>query len=86
MAMVRKAGRRGRTRISRKHQATIPVEALRRAGLKPGDELIVQAAGAGRITLVRADDLITLHAGKGAGDYGPDYLATLRGEWEVSRG
>lgn len=34
-----------------------------------------------RIALVRADDLITQHAGKGAGDYGPDYLETLRGEW-----
>jgi hypothetical protein len=49
--------------------------------LKPGDELIVQAAGAGRITLVRADDLIVRHAGKGAGDYGPGYLDTLRDEW-----
>ena len=80
--MVKRTWRRGHTRISRKHQATIPVEALRRAGLKAGDELVVQAVGAGRITLVRVDDLITLHAGKGAGDYGPDYLANLRGEWE----
>jgi hypothetical protein len=29
---------RGRTRLSRKHQATIPVEALRQAGLRAGDE------------------------------------------------
>jgi bifunctional DNA-binding transcriptional regulator/antitoxin component of YhaV-PrlF toxin-antitoxin module len=81
MAEVKRNRRRGRTRISRKHQATIPVEALRRAGLRPGDELIVQAAGAGRITLVRATDLIAEHAGKGAGDYDPDYLERLRGEW-----
>lgn len=81
MGEVKRTWRRGRTRISRKHQATIPVDALRRAGLKPGDELIVQAAGAGRITLVRADDVIAQHAGKGTGDYGPDYLDTVRGEW-----
>ena len=81
MAEVKRTRRRGRTRISRKHQATIPVEALRRAGLQPGDELIVQAAGAGRITLVRAADLVAEHAGKGAGDYGPGYLEALRGEW-----
>ncbi len=81
MPEVKRTWRRGRTRISRKHQATIPVEALRRAGLKPGDELIVRAAGAGRLLLIRAADLVAEHAGKGAGDYGPDYLETLRGEW-----
>jgi len=47
MPEVKRTRRRGRTRIRRQHQATIPVEALRRAGLKPGDELIVRAAGAG---------------------------------------
>jgi AbrB family looped-hinge helix DNA binding protein len=81
MPEVKRTRRRGRTRISRKHQATIPVEALRRAGLKPGDELIVRAAGAGRLLLIRAADLVAEHAGKGAGDYDPGYLATLRGEW-----
>ncbi len=81
MVEVKRTARRGRTRISSKHQATIPVDALRRAGLAPGDELIVEAAGAGRIVLVRADDLIERHAGKGAGDYGPGYLDRLRDEW-----
>ena len=73
--------RRGRTRISRKNQATLPVDALRAAGLKPGDELVVQAAGNGRIVLVRAADLIDRHAGKAAGVYPPDYLRDLRSEW-----
>jgi AbrB family looped-hinge helix DNA binding protein len=76
-----RAARRGRTRISRKHQATIPVEALRRAGLKPGDELRVEAAGAGRIVLVRADDLIARYAGCLPGVYPAEYLRTLREEW-----
>ncbi|HEV2122226.1 MAG TPA: AbrB/MazE/SpoVT family DNA-binding domain-containing protein [Chloroflexota bacterium] len=79
---VKRTFRRGRTRISRKHQATIPVEALRRAGLKPGDELVVEAAGAGRILLVRADDVLRRHAGSLTGVYPEDYLEQLRGEWK----
>lgn len=75
-----KHSRRGRTRISRKNRATLPVDALRRAGLKAGDELLVEAAGAGRITLVRAEDPIARHAGKGGG-YGAGYLDALRAEW-----
>jgi hypothetical protein len=31
--------------------------------------------------LVRADDLIELHAGKAPGVYPPNYLADLRNEW-----
>ncbi len=72
---------RGRTRISRKHQATIPAEALRQAGLKAGDELRVEAAGAGRIVLVRVDDIIARHAGSLTGVYSPGYLEALRREW-----
>ena len=78
---VKHRRRRGYTRISRKHQATLPVDALRQAGLKAGDELMVEAAGAGRIVLVRADDLIERHAGKAPGVYSPDYLRELREEW-----
>jgi bifunctional DNA-binding transcriptional regulator/antitoxin component of YhaV-PrlF toxin-antitoxin module len=72
---------RGRTRLSAKNQATIPVEALRRAGLKPGDELLVQAAGAGRIVLMRSDDPIARHAGALTGVYPKGYLRQLRREW-----
>jgi len=39
------------TGISAKHQATIPVQALKEAGLKPGDEVRVVAAGRGRLVL-----------------------------------
>lgn len=41
--------------------------ALRRAGLKAGDELRVEAAGKERIVLVRADDPIARHKGCLAG-------------------
>jgi bifunctional DNA-binding transcriptional regulator/antitoxin component of YhaV-PrlF toxin-antitoxin module len=78
--------RRGWTRISSKHQATLPVDALRQAGLKPGDELLVEAVGPGRIVLTRAEDhferLIEKHAGKAGPDvYPPNYLEDLRNEW-----
>ena len=84
MAQVRNTRVRGRTRISRKHQATIPVDALRRAGLRAGDELVVEAAGAGRIVLTRAEsweDLIEKHAGSLTGVYPAGYLQELRDEW-----
>lgn len=72
---------RGQTHISRKNQATIPVEALRQAGLKPGDKLVVEAAGAGRIVLTRADDPVERLAGSLRGVYPPDYLEGLRDGW-----
>jgi bifunctional DNA-binding transcriptional regulator/antitoxin component of YhaV-PrlF toxin-antitoxin module len=72
---------RGRTRISAKNQATLPVEALKRAGLKSGDELRVEAAEPGRLVLVRVDDAIARHAGRLTGVYPARYLARLRREW-----
>lgn len=81
MAIVKKTRKRGATRISSKNQATIPVDALRRSGLKPGDELRVQAVGPGRIVLARSDDRVRRHAGSLSGVYGRGYLARLRREW-----
>jgi AbrB family looped-hinge helix DNA binding protein len=81
MAGVKHLGRRGRTRLSRKNQVTIPVDALRSAGLKPGDELVVEAAGAGRIVLTRADDALARYAGALTGAYHRGYLSELRDEW-----
>lgn len=81
MRTVKQAVPRGRTRISVKNQATIPVDALRRAGLRAGDELLVEAVGPGRIVLARADDLIARHAGSLTGLYPKGHLARLRREW-----
>lgn len=81
MEKVKISRRRGYTRISRKHQATISADALRQAGLKPGDALRVEAAGAGRILLVRADDLIQRYAGSLPDVYPEQYLQELRDEW-----
>ena len=81
MAVVKHQRRRGRTRISTKNQATIPVAALRRAGLKPGDELRVEAAGAGRIVLSRVDERLATYAGRLTGVYPKGALQKLRREW-----
>jgi bifunctional DNA-binding transcriptional regulator/antitoxin component of YhaV-PrlF toxin-antitoxin module len=57
------------------------VDALRKAGLRAGDELRVEAAGAGRIILVRAEDPIKRYAGALSGVYPRGYLRDLRAEW-----
>jgi bifunctional DNA-binding transcriptional regulator/antitoxin component of YhaV-PrlF toxin-antitoxin module len=79
---VKTQRRRGYTRVSRKNQVTISVEALAKAGLQPGDELKIEATGRGRITLERADDPLDRYVGALAGVYPPGYLQRLRDEWE----
>jgi len=76
-----KKRRRGFTRISAKHQATIPVQALKEAGLKPGDEVRVVAAGRGRLVLERDLNLVERYAGTLRGVYEPGELDRLRDEW-----
>lgn len=80
MAVV-KNRRRGRTRASTKHQITIPAQAWRKAGLKAGDELQVEAVGSGRVVLRRVDDVIARYAGIFTGLYPKGYLKKLRDEW-----
>ena len=53
----------GHTRISSKHQVTIPRGAFREAGLEAGDTLRVEAAGPGRVTLTRLDALLDKYRG-----------------------
>ena len=72
---------KGRTRISAKNQATLPVSVLRTAKMKSGDEIRVAAEGDGRIVLYRDVGLVERHAGALSGTYGPDYLDEVRNEW-----
>jgi bifunctional DNA-binding transcriptional regulator/antitoxin component of YhaV-PrlF toxin-antitoxin module len=68
--------------ISRKNQVTLPVDALREAGLGPGDDVRVQVLGPGQLALVRADDLVAKFAGVFDEDVYPEgYLDQLRREW-----
>jgi AbrB family looped-hinge helix DNA binding protein len=72
----------GRTTISSKHQITIPVEALRRARLAPGDRLDVEVAEDGSVVLRRATNPFDEFAGALSGVYPDGYLEGVRGEWD----
>ena len=73
----------GITRLSRKHQATIPVAVLAEAGIHAGEPLRVEALGPGRIVLTRADDRLEDLLGALGNDVYPDgYLQELRAEWD----
>ncbi len=77
-----KARRRGRTRVSRKNQVTLPVASLAEAGVKPGDELLVRVEGDGRILLLRDHDPLDDFAGSIPGLAAATDLEALREEWE----
>jgi len=75
--------RRGFTRLSRRHQVTIPVAVLAEAGVQVGESLRVEALGPGRVILTRADDRLEDLLGALSSDVYPDgYLQKLRAEWE----
>jgi bifunctional DNA-binding transcriptional regulator/antitoxin component of YhaV-PrlF toxin-antitoxin module len=54
---------KGQTKVSAKHQVTIPVSSLRDAGIRTGDVLKVEADGAGRLVLTRVDEMLTRYSG-----------------------
>jgi bifunctional DNA-binding transcriptional regulator/antitoxin component of YhaV-PrlF toxin-antitoxin module len=65
-------------RISSKHQVTLPVESLRVAGLKPGDEVTIEPEGPDRIVVHRAEPNLDQALGVFDGLYEPGYLDRLR--------
>jgi bifunctional DNA-binding transcriptional regulator/antitoxin component of YhaV-PrlF toxin-antitoxin module len=65
-------------RISSKNQVTLPVATLRRAGLKVGDEVAIEADGADRIVVRRAASDVESAIGIFDGLYEPGYLDRLR--------
>jgi bifunctional DNA-binding transcriptional regulator/antitoxin component of YhaV-PrlF toxin-antitoxin module len=73
--------RRDQTRLSSKHQVTIPIDVIREAGLKVGDELRVWVDQDRRIVLTRVNDVIERFAGSMAGIWPDGWLDDLRDEW-----
>ncbi|MPZ27025.1 MAG: AbrB/MazE/SpoVT family DNA-binding domain-containing protein [Micromonosporaceae bacterium] len=74
--------RRGVTRVSRKHQVTLPTDALREAHLEPGDELQVTVDGDGRLILTPVIDPLEALIGSAPGLSAATDLEALRDEWE----
>ena len=70
------------TRISSKHQVTIPAAAFHAAGFRPGDVLHVEAADTGQIVLTRVDELLDRYCGiLDSGGELRRYVDQLRDEW-----
>ena len=80
---VKERGRRRGSRISSKHQITIPIAAFSEAGLREGDVVQVRADGRGRLLVARIDDLLDEYAGclRTGGALGRA-VRGLREEWE----
>ncbi len=53
----------GQTRISAKHQVTIPLSAFVDAGFEVGDAVSAEAIGPGRVVLARQDPLLDEFSG-----------------------
>lgn len=76
------APKRSQTKVSSKHQVTIPAGAFRTAGLEPGDTLRVEADGAGRIVMTRIDELLDRYSGCiDSGGGLREQVEGLRREW-----
>ncbi len=78
---VKTKRRRGYTRVSGKHQVTIPQEALDEAGIHTGDRLRAEVRGPGEVALIRDDDPVARFAGALTDLYIVGELDELRREW-----
>ena len=71
------------SRISSKNQVTLPVDALRAAGLAAGDEIRVRAIGPRALQVEAPESIVDRFAGIFGRDVYPDgYLQRLRDEWQ----
>lgn len=76
------ASPRDRTKVSSKHQVTIPAAAFHGAGLEAGDTLRVEAQGAGRLVLTRVGEMLDRYSGCiDTGGRLRSQLDELRDEW-----
>lgn len=82
MKAIVKHRRRGYTRVSAKHQVTLPVDALELAGIRTGDTLRAEVRGPRGVLLVHEMDPLTQFAGALTGVYGAGEQDELRDEWD----
>lgn len=73
--------RRGYTRVSAKHQVTLPIATLRDAGIRTGDTLRAEVRGPGEVVLIRDEDPLDRFAGALTGAFAPGELDELRDGW-----
>ena len=74
--------RRGHTRVSGQHQVTLPVEAMKAAGIRVGDRLMASSPAPGVVVLEREVDPFDALRGDLTGVYNPGDLDALRSEWD----
>ena len=79
---VKEPRRRGYTRVSAKHQVTLPIDALRQAGIQTGDRLRTEVRGPGEVILVRDVDPVEQFRGALPDVYPEGGLEKLRREWD----
>ena len=79
---VKEPRRRGYTRVSAKHQVTLPIDALRQAGIQTGDRLRTEVRGPGEVILVRDVDPVEQFRGALPDVYPEGGLDELRREWD----
>jgi bifunctional DNA-binding transcriptional regulator/antitoxin component of YhaV-PrlF toxin-antitoxin module len=69
-------------RVSSKNQVTLPVAAMRAAGLRAGDEITVRSTGEGELIIATRGSRVRRHAGIARGIYRSGEVDRLREEWE----
>lgn len=69
-------------KVSSKNQVTIPVEAMRAAGLHAGDEITLRPVGEGEIVIATRGSRVRRNAGIAKGIYKDGELDRLRDEWK----
>jgi bifunctional DNA-binding transcriptional regulator/antitoxin component of YhaV-PrlF toxin-antitoxin module len=79
---VKRTRRRGTTRVSSKHQITLPIGALDEAHVRVGDRLRVVVEGDGQLRLIRERSRFDRWIGAAPGLAAQTDLETLRDEWE----
>ena len=67
--------------MSSKNQITLPVETMRAAGLRAGDEVTVRPHGDGQVIIATRGSRVRRHAGIATGIYQPGEVDRLRDEW-----